>query len=399
MIYQIYESQLGRLESLYNLLDYNDYFLNLYNFSSYNKNIKISRDILRNIHKRRKKPAFNIKCVNGGEELIHEKVVIHNTFCDLLEFKYNNNSSKPIVLVVAPLSGHYSTLLRGTVKALLSKFQVFITDWHNIRDVHRSFGNFDLNSYIDVIIKFLKYLGKDTHVISVCQPGPLVLSAIAVMAENNEVEVPKSLTLMGAPIDTRYNPTKVNKLAKSKSIKWFKSNMISSVPLEYKGCGRKVYPGFIQLFSFMSMNMGKHITAHIELYNNLLSNNKKEVLLHNTFYDEYFSVMDLSADFYLQTISSIFKNNDLPKGLLKYKSININLNAIDKTSLMTIEGELDDITGVGQTYAAQKLCGNIPSSKRNHLFQRKVGHYGLFNGSKWRKEIMPAIEEFILNQT
>jgi poly(3-hydroxybutyrate) depolymerase len=352
---------------------------------------------------RRQKPAFSLDAtrVAGERVAVREVVAAAKPFCRLLHFARDlerqglDRRSDPRVLVVAPMSGHYATLLRGTVETLLPEHEVYITDWTDARLVPLSAGNFDLADYIDYVIEFLRILGPETHVMAVCQPSPPVLAATALMAAAGELAVPKSLTLMGGPVDTRLSPTAVNYVGASQSLEWFEHKVIDLVPPHYPGAMRRVYPGFLQLSGFMSMNPDRHVQSHIEFFHHLVIGDGESAAAHRRFYDEYLSVMDLSADFYLDTIHHVFQEHSLAKGTFQHRGEKVEPAAIRKTALMTIEGELDDISGLGQTKAAHDLCTRIPAAKRRHLEQAGVGHYGIFNGRKWRQFIYPAWAEFI----
>jgi poly(3-hydroxybutyrate) depolymerase len=348
---------------------------------------------------RRPKPAFGLDTtLAAGERVpVHEELVAEKPFCRLLHFARDLKSPNkdPHVLVVAPMSGHHATLLRGTVETLLPEHEVYITDWTDARMVPLSAGNFDLADYIDYIIEFLRILGPETHVIAVCQPSPPALVATALMAAAGDSATPKSLTLMGGPVDTRLNPTAVNFVGAGHSVDWFERKVIDLVPPHYPGAMRRVYPGFLQLGGFMSMNPDRHVQSHIEFFHHLVIGDGESAAAHRRFYDEYLSVMDLSADFYLDTIRHVFQEHSLPRGVFTHRGDLVDPAAIKNTALMTIEGELDDISGLGQTKAAHDLCPNIPAAKRRHLEQAGVGHYGIFNGRKWRQFIYPAWAKFI----
>ncbi len=349
------------------------------------------------------KPQFGIKDVlcHGGRVAVTEEIVMHQPFCQLLHFKRDTSvlperfRVAPKVLVVAPMSGHFATLLRGTVHALLQDFDVYITDWIDAREVPTTAGNFDLNDYIDYVLGYMRALGPDLHVVAVCQPGPAVMAAAALLAATNDPSQPATLTIMGSPIDTRRSPTQPNLLAKSKPLSWFQNNVIMSVPFPNVGAMRRVYPGFLQLTGFMTMNLDRHLDAHRSLYQNLVSGDGDSVSAHRKFYDEYLAVMDLPADYYLQTIQKVFQEHQLADGLLEHRGERVDLKAIRRTALMTVEGENDDISGIGQTQAAHDLCTNIPANRRLDYIQPGVGHYGVFNGSRWRSEIAPRIRDFI----
>jgi poly(3-hydroxybutyrate) depolymerase len=348
---------------------------------------------------RRPKPAFGLDTtqVAGERVAVREALVAERPFCRLLHFARDlkSPSNDPHVLVIAPMSGHYATLLRGTVETLLPAHEVYITDWTDARMVPLSAGNFDLADYIDSVIAFLRILGPETHVIAVCQPSPPVLAAAALMAAAGDSVAPKSVTLMGGPVDTRVSPTAVNFVGAGHSVDWFERKVIDLVPPHYPGAMRRVYPGFLQLGGFMSMNPDRHVQSHIEFFHHLVVGDGESAAAHRRFYDEYLSVMDLSADFYLDTLRHVFQEHSLPRGVFTHRGELVDPAAIRKTALMTIEGELDDISGLGQTKAAHDLCRNIPAARRRHLEQAGVGHYGIFNGRKWRQFIYPAWAEFI----
>jgi poly(3-hydroxybutyrate) depolymerase len=343
------------------------------------------------------RPHFGIKSVLVGnqEVMVREQAVFSTAFGTLLRFKKDSNRPEPKVLVVAPLSGHFATLLRNTVETLLPEHDVYITDWHNARDIPLSAGRFGFDEYVEHVIQFLEQLGPGSHVVGVCQPTVAVLAAVAVMSENRNPATPRSMTLMAGPIDTRRNPTRVNLLAKSKGIHWFEENMISIVPWRYKGAGRRVYPGFMQLTAFVSMNLDKHIGAHIRHFRALAADDHATATAHRGFYDEYLAVMDLPAEFFLETVERIFIRHELATGQLTYRGRRVRPELIKKTFLLTVEGERDDICGLGQTAAALDLCAGLrPALKRHHV-QTGVGHYGVFSGRRWQHEIYPLVREVI----
>ncbi len=345
------------------------------------------------------KPAFGLDftMIDGDETPIAELVVASKPFCDLLHFARatKHHRDDPKVLVVAPMSGHYATLLRGTVEALLPDHDVYITDWMNAAHVPLAEGTFGLDDYIDYVIEFLEFLGPDTHVIAVCQPSVPVFAAIALMSAETPEAAPRSMTLMGGPIDTRVNPTKVNKLAADRSIEWFERTVVQTVPPGYQGFMRRVYPGFIQLSGFMSMNLDRHVGSAMKQFNHLVRGDGESAQNHREFYDEYLSVMDLDAAFYLETVRIAFQEHALPEGTWVSRNRKIDGGAIRNTALLTVEGEFDDISGVGQTYAAHALAPNLPADKHRHWLQPQVGHYGIFNGRRWRSEILPQVRGFI----
>ena len=361
-----------------------------------------SYEVFERITRHYGKPEFGIPevSVRGHKARIKEKSVVRKHFGNLKHFEKiwqtkPERLNQPRVLLVAPLSGHYATLLRGTVRALLEDHDVYITDWRDAREVPVSDGRFDLDDYIDYIIEFLQYLGPNTHVIGVCQPGPAVMAATSLMSEDKDPATPASMTLMGSPIDTRLSPTEPNRLATSKPLSWFEDNVIMQVPFPHAGFMRPVYPGFLQLTGFMTMNLDRHLDAHNKLFNDLVAGDGDSVQQHRKFYDEYLAVMDLTAEYYLQTIDTVFQQHALPDGKMMHRGRLVNPGAIENTALMTVEGEKDDISGIGQTQAAHKLCKNLPDSKKFDYVQKDVGHYGVFNGSRWRSEIAPRIRDFI----
>jgi poly(3-hydroxybutyrate) depolymerase len=344
-----------------------------------------------------KRPPYAIKDVMVGNKLaaVTDEVVLSTPFADLLHFKKDTDRKQPKVLLVAPLSGHFATLLRSTVEVLLQDHDVYITDWHNARDMPVEAGVFGFDEYVEHVIKFLEFLGPRSHVVGVCQPTVAVLAAVSIMSEEENPATPRSMTLMAGPIDTRRNPTKVNKLAKTKDISWFEDKMIGVVPWRYRGAGRRVYPGFMQLTAFVSMNLDKHLGAHLKQFRNIATEDTAAAEVHRAFYDEYFAVMDLPAEFYLETVQRIFMDHDLPRGELKYHGRAVRPETIKKTFVLTVEGERDDICGLGQTSAALDLCSGLrPLLKRHHV-QTGVGHYGVFSGKRWATEIYPRVREVI----
>jgi poly(3-hydroxybutyrate) depolymerase len=334
---------------------------------------------------------------------VRQTVVWESAWCRLVQFDRDMADMRhagklqldPAVLIVAPMSGHYATLLRGTVEAFAPDHAVFITDWKNARDVPMLEGRFDFDDYIEHIQQMLRALGHRAHVVAVCQPGPPVLAAAALMAEDNDPRRPRTMTFMGSPIDARLSPTVTNKLAEERPFTWFESNMIYTVPAPYPGAGRRVYPGFVQLASFMSMNMERHKDAHRRYFDHLVSGDGDSADKHRAFYDEYLAVMDLTEEFYLQTIDIVFQQHLLPRGLLEHRGRRVDLTKITDIGLMTVEGEKDDISGVGQTQAAHGLCTSIPDDRRVLYVQPEVGHYGVFNGRRFREDIYPRARDFI----
>jgi poly(3-hydroxybutyrate) depolymerase len=343
------------------------------------------------------KPAFGLNetLIDGAKVSVVEEIVARKSFCQLKRFRREGTHDDPKLLIVAPLSGHYATLLRGTVAAMLPDHDVHITDWRDARAVPLRDGNFDLDDYIDYIVDFLHMLGPGSHAMAVCQPSVPLLAAVALMSAVGDPCVPATMTLMGGPIDTRRNPTVPNKLAMEHSIEWFEHSVITRVPAAYPGFMRRVYPGFMQLTGFMTMNLDRHVNAHIQLFNNLVKGDDDSAQAHRAFYGEYRSVMDLSAEYYLQTVKQVFKEHQLPNGTMVSRGRPVEPRAITRTALMTVEGELDDISGIGQTIAAHDLCSALGPAMRAHHMQQGVGHYGVFNGSKWRGQIAPRVKAFI----
>ena len=358
-------------------------------------------DVFERSTRRYEKPEFGLvsTVVEGETVAVSEEIVWERPFCRVIRFARAlppGAPRQPRLLVVAPMSGHYATLLRGTVEALLPSHDVHVTDWADARMVAVAAGEFGFEDYVDYVIAMLRDLGPGTHVMAVCQPSVPVAVAVAAMEAAKDPAAPASMILMGGPIDTRENPTAVNLLAEQRGISWFRRNCITRVPFPYPGLMREVYPGFMQLSGFMAMNLDRHISAHWDYYHHLVQNNGDSAEKHREFYDEYLAVMDLTAEFYLETVDRVFVRHLLPKGEMLHRGKEVNLADIRRTGLMTIEGEKDDISGVGQTQAAQRLCVNVPAAKRVHYLQKDVGHYGVFNGSRFRREIVPRIGEFIL---
>jgi poly(3-hydroxybutyrate) depolymerase len=343
------------------------------------------------------RPDYGFKTTRMGNDVVGvtEESRFETPFVTLLRFRKDTNVVQPKVLVVAPMSGHFATLLRGTIAVLLPDHDVYITDWKNARDTPLSDGVFGFDEYVDHLIRFLEILGEGSHMIAVCQPAVAGLVATAVMAEAGNRAQPRSLTLMAGPIDTRQNPTKVNELAKSHSIEWFEKNLIATVPWRYKGAFRRVYPGFLQLTAFVSMNLDRHINAHMAQFHALACGDVVAAEAHKKFYDEYGAVMDLPAEFYLETVKRIFQDHDLPLGKLTWHGQKVRPEAIRRTSLLTVEGERDDICAIGQTMAALDLCTGLRISQKRHHLQSGVGHYGVFSGSRWAREVYPKVRAMI----
>ena len=345
------------------------------------------------------RPSYGTEAVRVGnrEVAVREEAIAATPFGTLLHFKKDVEIAQPRVLVVAPLSGHFATLLRSLVRTMLPEHDVCITDWHNARDVSTAHGRFGFDDYVDHLIGWLEELGSPTHVVAVCQPCVQVLAAASVMAQSGSPAQPRSMTLMAGPIDTRVNPTKVNELAMSKPIDWFASNLIARVPIRHRGAGRLVYPGFVQLAAFMSMNIDRHRKAHLDLYEQLARGETEKAKTTKAFYDEYFAVLDLAAEFYLETVAWVFQEARLAKGELTFRGERVTPRAIRRTALLTVEGERDDICALGQTAAAHELCPGIKPYMRRHHMQAGVGHYGVFSGKRWEEQVYPIVRNLILS--
>jgi poly(3-hydroxybutyrate) depolymerase len=343
------------------------------------------------------KPKFGLDwtVIDGEEVAVEEEIVFRKSFGQLKHFRRLTDRQDPKLLIVAPMSGHYATLLRGTVERMLPDHDVFITDWRDARNVPLYQGSFDLDDYVDYLIEFLRILGPNTHVMAVCQPSVPVLGAVSLMAAAGDECTPTSMILMGGPIDARRSPTVVNQLAETRPLAWFEHNVVTRVPPPYPGMMRRVYPGFLQLAGFMQMNLSRHIDAHWEMFNHLVQGDEESAAAKRDFYREYRSVMDLTAEFYLQTIKVVFQDHALPRGEWVSRGRRVEPAAITRTALMTIEGENDDISGLGQTRAAHDLCTGLSPDMRLHHEQKGVGHYGIFNGRKWRDQISPRVKAFI----
>lgn len=374
--------------------------LNPFSHTPWGRSVAATAELFERTTRRYGKPAFGLDktVVDWKTVPVTERVVWSKPFCNLIHFERQvpaGRRADPKLLIVAPMSGHYATLLRGTVEAMLPHAEVHITDWVDARMVPLSAGHFDLDDYIDYVIDMLHELGPDTHVMAVCQPSVPVLAAVALMEARGDRFAPSTMTLMGGPIDTRRNPTAVNLLAEEKGIDWFRDNVVMPAPWPVPGFGREVYPGFLQLSGFMSMNLDRHIIAHKDFFMHLVKNDGDNAEKHREFYDEYLAVMDLTAEFYLQTVETVFVRHALPKGEMKHRGTRVDPSAIRNVALFTVEGENDDISGLGQTEAAHSLCSNVPADMKAHYMQPAVGHYGVFNGSRFRSEIVPRIVDFI----
>ncbi|AZO04237.1 MAG: polyhydroxyalkanoate depolymerase [Mesorhizobium sp.] len=404
MFYQLYEMNHAALQPARLYADAVRLFysnpLNPISHTPLGRSVAATAELFERTTRRYGKPQFGLdKTVVDWKSVdVTEKTVWSKPFCNLVRFERALPAGRkpdPKLLIVAPMSGHYATLLRGTVEAMLPHADVHITDWVDARMVPVAQGSFDLDDYIDYVIEMFHALGPDTHVMAVCQPSVPVLAAVALMDRRGDPFVPSTMTLMGGPVDTRRNPTAVNLLAKEKGIDWFRDNVIMQAPWPVPGFGRVVYPGFLQLSGFMSMNLDRHIIAHKDFFMHLVKHDGDSAEKHRDFYDEYLAVMDLTAEFYLQTVDTVFVRHALPKGEMTHRGETVDCAAIRNVALLTIEGENDDISGLGQTQAAHDLCVNIPADKHVHYVQPAVGHYGVFNGSRFRSEIVPRIADFI----
>lgn len=404
MFYQLYEMNHAALQPARLYADAVRLFytnpLNPFSHTPWGRSVAATAELFERTTRRYSKPHFGLSktVVDWKSVEVSEKTVWSRPFCNLTRFERSvpaGRKADPKLLIVAPMSGHYATLLRGTVEAMLPYADVHITDWVDARMVPVTDGHFDLDDYIDYIIDMLHALGPDTHVMAVCQPSVPVLAAVALMEKRGDPFVPSTMTLMGGPIETRRNPTAVNLLAKEKGIDWFRDNVIMHAPWPVPGFGREVYPGFLQLSGFMSMNLDRHITAHKDFFMHLVKHDGDNAEKHRDFYDEYLAVMDLTAEFYLQTVDTVFVRHALPKGEMTHRGEVVDTKAIRNVALFTVEGENDDISGLGQTQAAHDLCPNIPADRHAHYMQPAVGHYGVFNGSRFRSEIVPRIVDFI----
>jgi len=345
------------------------------------------------------RPPFGIDFIemDGKHVDVFEEVAIDTPFGALLHFRKAEAPEQPRVILFAPLAGHFPTLLRNTIRTLLPDHDVYLTDWHNARDIPLVAGRFGFDEYVEQSIAFIEHLGAGTHVVAVCQPCAAVLAAIAVMAEGGSAAQPRSMTLMAGPIDTRVNPTTVNELATGHSLQWFEKNLIDVVPRKFAGRHRRVYPGFMQLSAFLSMNLSRHLKAHVELFQQVVRFEDEKADATRDFYDEYFAVFDMPAEFYLETVERVFQKHLLPRGLLQFRGRPVNPALIRKTALLTVEGERDDICSVGQTMAAHDLCAGLKPFRKKHHLQAGVGHYGVFAGSRWQREIYPIVRNLVLS--
>lgn len=354
-------------------------------------------EVVEGMLQRRGKPEWRIKAtsVKGARVRVSEQVVLEKPFGNLLRFRRHGTYDDPKVLIVAPMSGHFATLLRDTVRALVPNHDVYITDWKDAARVPLLEGGFDVDDYISYLIDFMRELGSDHHVIAVCQPAPLTIAAVSLLARWDDPAQPKTMTLMGGPIDTAAAPTAPTELANQRSMSWFETHCITTVPPVYPAAHRRVYPGFLQLGAFIAMNADRHLNAHLRMFRHLVEGDGESATAHRRFYDEYMSVMDITADFYLQTLQRVFRERWIATDQFVWRGESVRPSAIKRTALLTVEGELDDISAPGQTIAAHAICSGIPEDRRRNHLQSGVGHYGIFNGRRWREHILPEVSGFI----
>jgi poly(3-hydroxybutyrate) depolymerase len=405
VLYHLYELNQAALSparaaaDAYRLLFRNP--LNPASYTALGRSAAAALELFERTTRRYRKPVWGIDRteVKGRKVAVRERILISKPFCNLVHFEREVSAWRryqdPKILVVAPMAGHFSTLLRGTVRDLLPHHDVYVTEWQDARFVPRRAGPFDLDVYIDYIIEFLRFFRGNVHVMAVCQPTVPVFAAVALMEAMGDRASPRSMILMAGPIDSRENPTAVNRFAVGRTVEWFQRNVITQVPWPYPGVMRMVYPGFLQLSGFMGMNFDRHVTAHRDLFHNLIKGDGDSADKHREFYDEFLAVMDLTAEYYLQTIETVFLEHRLPKGQMVHRNRLVDPSKIQKVALMTVEGEKDDISGIGQTFAAHILCTNLADTLRAHHLQPGVGHYGVFNGSRFRAEIAPKIRTFM----
>jgi polyhydroxyalkanoate depolymerase len=362
------------------------------------RSIAAGAEIISRSHLIHERPPYGIErvTVEGKSLAITEEIALEMPFGNLVHFRKESGSRQPRVLLAAPMAGHFPTLLRGTAQTLLADHDVYITDWKSGRDVSLTEGRFGTDEYIDHLIAFFGHIGPGAHGVAVCQPCPSMLAATALMAEDSHPATPKSLVLMAGPVDTTINPTKVNILANEHPTEWFEKNLITTVPRRYAGAHRRVYPGFLQLSAFMTMNLSRHVRAHMDLFSHILKGEIVKADANRKFYDEYFSVADLPAEFYLETVRKVFQEHHLARGVYTYRNRQVDPRAIRKTSLLTVEGERDDICGLGQTMAAQDLCSSIKPFRKKHYVQAGAGHYGVFSGTRWQTQIYPVVRNTIM---
>lgn len=363
----------------------------------FGRSIAAGAELLERTTRKYAKPTWGLDNTmrDGKTVAVTVENVLSKPFCTLQRFVRDTDHDDPKVLIVAPMSGHHATLLRGTVEAMLPQHDVYVTDWVDARQVPLAHGLFDLEDYITYVMDFIRHIGPDVHVMAICQPAVPVFAAVSLLAQMHDPVQPRSMTLMGGPIDTSKAQTKVTQLAQDRPLAWFERNVITQVPVYYEGAMRRVYPGFVQLSGFMSMHLDRHVGEHMRLFQHLVKGDGESAAAHKRFYDEYLSVMDITAEFYLQTVERVFQKHALPNGTFAWKDKIVNPAAVTKTALLTVEGELDDISAPGQTVAAHDLCTDLATHKKKHAFIKQVGHYGIFNGKRWRGEIQPIVAAFM----
>ena len=401
MLYTLYELQHTAFAPLRFLADHGQHLLrnplNPMSYTPAGRVMAAACDLIEHSTRRYGKPKFELDStvIDGRRVRVEEHILSRKPFGQLKHFKRRKTTRHPRVLVVAPMSGHFATLLRGTVEALLPDHDVYITDWRDARDIPLLEGSFDLDDYIDYLIDWLEDLGSDTHVIAVCQPAVPVFGAVSLMEAMGHPATPASMTLMGGPVDTRIAPTEVNALAETRPLSWFEQNVITHVPPPNHGFMRRVYPGFLQLAGFMTMNLGDHLVKHHEMFQHLVRGDGDSAERTREFYEEYRSTMDMTAEFYLQTVKTVFQDHALPKGTWTSRGRPIDGGTITTTAVLCVEGEHDDISGIGQTKAALDLTPNLDADKKAYFLAPEVGHYGIFNGRRWREIIAPQVKAFI----
>ncbi len=401
MLYQLYELQHAAFQPLRYFADQGQHILRSpYNplaYSPAGRVMAAACEMIEHTTRRYCKPEFGIDQVEiqGRKAVVTEEVVHRKIFGQLRHFKRRGSDKDPRLLIVSPLSGHFATLLRGTVREMLPDHDIYITDWRDARDVPLYQGTFDLDDYIDYVIEWLEALGPDTHIMAVCQPAVPVFAAVSIMEAEKNPAAPHTMTLMGGPIDTRVNPTAVNEVATEQPLEWFQQNVITHVPAPNPGFMRRVYPGFLQLAGFMSMNLGDHMVRHKEMFDHLVAGDGESAEASMAFYEEYRAVMDLTEEFYLQTVKTVFQDQALPRGEMVSRDRKVDPSKITRCALMTIEGERDDISGIGQTEAAHTLATKLPKAKKRHYLVPGAGHYGIFNGRRWREKTAPKVKAFI----
>lgn len=407
MLYQAYELQRSWMNSVSSIASITSEMLgnpaNPLSYTGFGPIAANALDVFAHATAAYSKPAFGITevDVDGTVYPVIEATVVNRPFGDLKRFRLDGvDDDRPKLLIVAPMSGHFATLLRGTVRRMLQKYEVYITDWADAKTVPLHEGNFDLDDYIDYLIEFLEYIeqvkpGQRPHMLAVCQPSVPAFATTALMNQHNSPATPLTLTMMGGPIDTRESPTTVNNHAMNRPIEWFRQSVIATVPINYRGAGRRVYPGFMQLSAFMSMNLQSHMMSHYEMFKHLTAGDEESAQATKDFYDEYRAVCDMTAEFYLQTVEEVFQKHSIPNGEFRHKGEIVDLKQITDTALLAIEGERDDISGLGQTKAALKLASGLSENKKRYYMAEGAGHYGIFNGSKWRNNVAPVVEEFI----